>query len=545
MSRPPFFVLGAPRSGTSLLGDLLDTHGNLRVTQELNLTGILRGVQELTAHRARTERVGREEILTRDGKTDAAAYVRQLIASELAESGKQRYGDKHTVYCFEIPKLEALFPGAQYVHIIRDGRDVAYSALDNLSWSRHWRFADWTPKSYAQAASWWSDHVRAARNGGARLGPERYLEVRYEDLMASPRDTMARIFEFLGEALDETSLLALERVKGSLRSWTATMSRREVREFESCGLARSSLTELGYEFADYPPSVVHEYADELAGNVAELVNRGELEQAVELLQGAEARGIDHPLLWNDLGAIAHANQDFGQAARLFVRALRYPDPPLSAAINLLALPMRDESVFALVQAFSLSDPQLDEALEAWLLARGLLPTTAHAVVLARNSVQRALARNATQLETGASVAAWRAMESGRRPEARARFDELSRAGSGLGRLGLALIDLAEGKHGRGKQSLRALLASETTEIDVHEELFARLGGQEVLEEVLPHALAFAHQSPRLRERIAAWLANRGLDADAAETLVQLFAQGRLPRETASVSGGQCSAAPRT
>ncbi len=529
-SRPPFFVLGAPRSGTTLLGDLLDAHANLRVTQELNLTGILHGVEQLTAHRARMERVGREEVTARDGKADAAIYVRQLIEHELADSKKQRYADKHTVYCFEIPLLETLFPNAAYVHIIRDGRDVAYSALDNLTWSRHWRFADWTPKTYAQAAGWWSDHVHAARAAGARIGPARYLEVRYEALLAAPRETMAQIFEFLGEEFDEPSLRALERVTSSPRRWVTTMSRREVREFESCGLARATMAELGYIPADYPAPTTLEYPSELSASVSALVGQGALDEAAALLKRAEQHGVDHPLLWNDLGAIAHAGTEFGQAARYFARALRYPTPPPSAAVNLLALPMRDESVFALVEGFALDDSQMNEALELWLLARGLAPSAARAVILARVSVTRDTARNVGQAEKGANTAAWRALETGRKQEARARFEELSRTGCGLGTLGLALIDLAEGIQQRGLDALGALLERNGTELEVYEELFARLGGQSLLEEVLPFALRYVHQSGVLGERISAWLALRGLDADAAEALVQVFAKGRLPRE---------------
>jgi hypothetical protein len=98
------------------------------------------------------------------------------------------WGDKTPHYVAHVPLLADLFPRARFVHIVRDPRDCASSA--EKAWGN----------SPLRTAQEWTDQVTAGRAAGARLGPARYHELRYEDLLADVQGTLRGIFDFLGVA---------------------------------------------------------------------------------------------------------------------------------------------------------------------------------------------------------------------------------------------------------------------------------------------------------------------------------------------------------
>ncbi len=97
-------------------------------------------------------------------------------------------------------------PDAVFVHIIRDARDVVLS-LDKRGWTRP---LPWDKsRSLLAAGVYWEWIVRKGRKNGAALGPQRYMEIRYEQLVQSPRETLTRLGKFIGHDLD------YDRIQGS------------------------------------------------------------------------------------------------------------------------------------------------------------------------------------------------------------------------------------------------------------------------------------------------------------------------------------------
>jgi hypothetical protein len=96
------------------------------------------------------------------------------------------WGDKTPVYMSEVPLLASLFPASRFVHIVRDPRDCVLST--ESAWGN-------TPLRTAQE---WATRTRRCRDAGRALGGGRFLELRYEDLVADPPRELARIFDFLG-----------------------------------------------------------------------------------------------------------------------------------------------------------------------------------------------------------------------------------------------------------------------------------------------------------------------------------------------------------
>ena len=113
-------------------------------------------------------------------------------------------GEKTPDYVRHLPLLHALFPWVRSVHIIRDGRDVALSALE---WAREGkgpgRMALWREEPVAVCALWWRWQVRTGRQDAESLRPGSYLEVRYENLVEGPEETLRSITDFLQLPLPE------------------------------------------------------------------------------------------------------------------------------------------------------------------------------------------------------------------------------------------------------------------------------------------------------------------------------------------------------
>ncbi len=188
---PPIFVIGSPRSGTTLVRLMLDSHPRISCGEE---THFLRDLEAV---------VGRNWALVATYGLPRSWWIEHLRglyetfqAEVLARNGKSRWAEKDPTYTLHLRFIEELFPDALYVHLLRDGHDVVASFRDR-----------WGYKSAARAArSEWARYVRAAQELGRRLPEQRFLELRYEELVTEPETQGRRLFEFLSEAWDPAVL---------------------------------------------------------------------------------------------------------------------------------------------------------------------------------------------------------------------------------------------------------------------------------------------------------------------------------------------------
>lgn len=273
----PVFIIGAPRSGTTLLQYMLRSHPRISLpTGESHfivplykaeksfgdlreLASIRRVLDEMYRRNAGfldTDLHGMKfdpEVLAqelhRQGVTGMPQLIRTMLALNAAGEGKQRWGDKTPYYSLHVPLLAEMFPDAQFLHIIRDGRDCALSMLQ--------RGKDLDIHNMYQSAGIWKQYVDAAQAAGCILGRDQYYEFRYEDLLAKQSETVAGICDFLGEAFSEsminyrkasglgkTPLLKQPIKTDNSGKWKSRMSDRQVRVFESA--AGDTLEKNGY-----------------------------------------------------------------------------------------------------------------------------------------------------------------------------------------------------------------------------------------------------------------------------------------------------------
>src|SRR5262249_44051088 len=115
-----------------------------------------------------------------------AAGLRAFYQIYAARFGKSRWGDKTPLYSRQMPEISGLLPEARFVHLIRDGRDVA------LSLKKVW-FAP--GQDMRTLAEYWSNLIQQTRAFGQQC--PHYLEIRYEQLVRHPADELQRICDFL------------------------------------------------------------------------------------------------------------------------------------------------------------------------------------------------------------------------------------------------------------------------------------------------------------------------------------------------------------
>ncbi|WP_022661406.1 sulfotransferase family protein [Paucidesulfovibrio longus] len=273
MSAGMFFLIGAQRSGTTLLRLMLNAHPELAVPEEGTFWMPL-----LRSHGNRPEAVlqGRELANLLDyvransqfrlwGLDDAEARAQALAEPNLTPArlmeifyaayarsrGKTRAGDKTPSFFRMVPALATLFPQARFIHILRDGRDIHLS-LKSMGVS----------SGLAVDALEWTHKVTRARRDLAALPPERVCELRYEDLLAAPEERLRAICALLELPFDP-AMLDFWKTSGkyigshhserifqpiapdNVRKWERRMAPADIRAFQA--VAGRTLAELGYD----------------------------------------------------------------------------------------------------------------------------------------------------------------------------------------------------------------------------------------------------------------------------------------------------------
>ena len=193
----PIFVGGCPRSGTTLLRAILDSHPAIACGPELRAFPALASVSaDMRSIMGAT--LGAHYSLSAE-RLDAifADLMRSFVEPLRVKSGKSRVAEKTPANALHFGELARLFPDAHFVQVVRDGRDVVASLLG----------MDWRDEGGARlpitgdagaAARAWVAHVRSGRAAG--VAGARYLELRYERLVEAPEATLRPLFAFLGEA---------------------------------------------------------------------------------------------------------------------------------------------------------------------------------------------------------------------------------------------------------------------------------------------------------------------------------------------------------
>ncbi len=220
-------LVGAPRSGTTWIQRILASHPDIVTPQETDVFAKYLGPALRTwsgsldldpDELAKRRYKGLGSLLT---AADFDAWCRSLVATLCDRAVETKPTarivlEKTPMHSLEVDTVERLVPGARYIHLVRDGRDVVDSMMAaSAGWGDYW-----APHAVGEGAQIWSDHVRSARQAAAT--GSRYVELRYEAVRAGELGGLVDAFALCGVEVDQHVVesfvrdVSLDRVAGEL-----------------------------------------------------------------------------------------------------------------------------------------------------------------------------------------------------------------------------------------------------------------------------------------------------------------------------------------
>ncbi|WP_447968825.1 sulfotransferase family protein [Nitrospira sp. M1] len=272
-SNYPFFIFGCPRSGSSLLSRMLNAHPRLAVPFESHLFSMFYPLLPYYGDLCKAEVLEQLvcDILATDVMKDWSPPVKKnqvlslirvnnfggimdaVMRSWAQTQQKQRWGDKTPWHVQYWPQILQYFPHTKFIHIVRDGRDVAISLFR----------ARFGPKTVYGAARQWDNYIRDVERLKRAVSEQNFYQIRYEDLLQDPEYTLVGICDFLHEEYtphmlefyknpdlyktDQTNMHNLSKplLHHNTMKWRAEMTERDLCVFEA--VAQSTLRQQRYE----------------------------------------------------------------------------------------------------------------------------------------------------------------------------------------------------------------------------------------------------------------------------------------------------------
>lgn len=293
------FVIGSPRSGTTILGEILEAHPDMAHLYEPYYIWYYHSTDRSTDY-----------IDPHDIGEKQQRWIRRRFESFASGERKMRIVDKSPEHSFNVPILLSVFPRAKIIHIVRDGRDVALSikkewlkreaivakrdyrglirtAARMMKRNPQWRFRalalwyelktnfSWDPRRYLNKSKWegragwgprfkgwrealdtqtliqfhamqWLNCVRQIQQDRHLVPAENWLEIRYEDLVSERHGSLiGEVAEFLDIPMSDEYLSRIPPLRlGNTRKWREELSQTEIDEIAP--VLEEKLGELGY-----------------------------------------------------------------------------------------------------------------------------------------------------------------------------------------------------------------------------------------------------------------------------------------------------------
>jgi Sulfotransferase family len=273
----PVFVIGSPRSGTTLLYDMLMSAGGFAIyLGESSIFNVVAPRFGNLAVRKNREQMWNAWLGSRlfrasgidpgfiqskicENCQNAGDFIRAIMEEVARNQNALRWAGNTPEETLYLPLIKRTIPDALFVHVIRDGRDVALS----LSRRRYIKPFPWRERETAiGAAIYWEWILKKGRRVGKTLGSD-YSEIRFEQLVSDPRSTLRNLSSFLDHELDydriqRTALGSVSKPNTSFKTqsrqefnpverWKKDLTGKELATIEE--LIGETLSELGYSLA--------------------------------------------------------------------------------------------------------------------------------------------------------------------------------------------------------------------------------------------------------------------------------------------------------
>jgi len=279
-SRRPVFVIGCHRSGTNLLYDMLLSSGDFAIYRgqlpvyklflpkfgSLDKRGNMERAVDTWLHSKGYRRSGlkAKEIRAKllEARHSAGDFMRTVMNEIASNQNARRWAIYDPDGVLYMQQIKADIPEALFIHIVRDGRDIALS-LKKMEGFKPLPWDIGSSRGLLATAAYWKWMVRTGQTCGRTI-PADYMEVRYEDLVQTPHETLAALGRFLDHDLDyeriqKAGLGRLSETNSSFREegahsginpvqrWKERLSHDQVAALEA--LVGDCLEEHGYELA--------------------------------------------------------------------------------------------------------------------------------------------------------------------------------------------------------------------------------------------------------------------------------------------------------
>jgi len=274
----PIFIVGSARSGTTLLQRMMRSHSKIAsptgeshffipLYRNRESYGDLSSANNIKTVLEEMRRISREyveedlkglsfdtdilaEEFRKENKSSIVEIISALMEKNAAGEGKQRWLEKTPYYVLHIKTILEMFPDAQFINIIRDGRDCALSMLQRKN--------DLKIFNIYHAATIWKQYVDTAQQAAEHLNNDQYFELRYEDLTNDSENKLREICVFINENFEssmvdfkkskdpksKTPMLSKPIQKTNTEKWREGMSKWDITIFES--VAGSTLKNNNY-----------------------------------------------------------------------------------------------------------------------------------------------------------------------------------------------------------------------------------------------------------------------------------------------------------
>jgi len=277
----PIFIVGTPRSGTTLLRLILDSHPEIAITPEssflFSTLSLWDGLYPCLTDKRSIEKFIKDlkklpqvrnwlldtctaDMLQKDKKINNLSSFIDAIFSNYAHSkGKKRWGDKTPKNLYAIDEIIKMFHFAKIVIVIRDCRDVAMSLNK----------AEFSKISYISAAKRWQRDANMTKKIIQKYDKQIYL-LKYENLLENPNKTIISVLKFLDLPNDpdimeryvrheddvvhtKSTLYRQPLNKNNIYKWKKYMSKRDIIDCEA--IAKESMEYFGYEISTKNPTI--------------------------------------------------------------------------------------------------------------------------------------------------------------------------------------------------------------------------------------------------------------------------------------------------
>ncbi len=210
----PLFIIGNPRSGTTLLRLLLNSHPNICIPPESHfflwlekkygawtlddsLVDFLNDLYASTKFETwDIDKTKLEELLFSNTPRNYSELIK-IIYLTYCQKNIKYFGDKNKLWKEKLNDILKYFPEAKFIHIIRDGRDVAcsYKELSKREYTS--KYAPKLPSDIIEIANKWQENIAFIDEFLSNLPEEQYLTIHYENLLLSKDKESKRILDFL------------------------------------------------------------------------------------------------------------------------------------------------------------------------------------------------------------------------------------------------------------------------------------------------------------------------------------------------------------